>query len=73
MPAPVYGGPPIPPRRFWRRWMLWAIGILIAIVAWLLFSHRVWPPMPVYGGPPIHAPQPPAVLMALQRIRDKLV
>jgi hypothetical protein len=75
VPAPVYGGPPVPaPRKFWRRWMLWVIGILVALVAWLMFKHHIWPvnPAPVYGGPPTPTPPAPALLIALRRITRKL-
>jgi hypothetical protein len=57
MPAPVYGGPPLPsPKPGWtRKGVLFAIVALIAgILAWMGFRRPVSPvgPMAVYGGPP---------------------
>lgn len=51
--APVYGGPPLPRRRWWRVMLPAIVAVLAALVVWLL-THRnsVVNPAPVYGGPP---------------------
>ena len=75
IPAPVYGGPPMPaPQRVWRRWMTWAIGIVVVVAAWLIYKHGIRPPnpLPVYGGPPVPTPHPPGFLMALRDVARRL-
>lgn len=67
-PAPVYGSPPIPPRWFTAKRLVFALlGALLAAVAWFTLSGRnPWVnPAPVYGGPPPPSPQPPAFILKL--------
>ena len=64
VPAPVYGGPPVIPRRWTVRGILMLFAGILAAIAAALFGYRKiapvygGPPAPVYGGPPPSPPVP---------------